>query len=70
MPFLNHFLVTTKQSVISENNKQQGARKMSDSGKLVEQNNRDNIDTTTRISQVNELPLLLSVFTFTILLPH
>lgn len=47
MPFVNDFLVTTKKSVISENNKQQGARKMSDSGKLVKQNNRDNIDTTT-----------------------
>lgn len=70
MPFLNDFLVTTKKSVISENNKQQGARKMSDSGKLVKQNNRYNIDTTTRISQANELPLLLSVFTFRILLPH
>lgn len=49
MPFLNDFLVTTKKSVISENNKQQGARKMSDSGKLVKQNNRDNIDTTTQL---------------------
>lgn len=66
--FLSHFAVTTKHCVISGDNKQQGARKMSGSGKCVEQNKQRNIDTATCIPQANELLLLVSVFTFTIVI--
>lgn len=66
--FLNHFAVTTKHSVTSENNKQQCARKMSGLGKCVEQNKQRKIDTATCIPQANELLLLVSVLTFTIVI--
>lgn len=66
--FLDRFAVTAKHCVVSGNNKQQGARKMSGSGKCVEQNKQPKIDTAMCIPQANELLLLVSVFTFSIVI--
>lgn len=62
------FCCHAKRCVISGNNKQRGASEMSGSRKCVEQNKQRKIDTATCIPQANELLLLVSVFTFTIVI--
>lgn len=61
--FLNHCAVTVKHCVVSGNDKQRGARKMSGSGTCVEPNKPPSIDTATCIPQANELLRLASVLT-------
>lgn len=62
------FAVATTHHVIFANNKQQGAREMSGSGKCVEQSKQPTIDTATCIPQANEPLLPVSLFTFTLVI--